>query len=759
MNAYFQKHKLKIFSIIFLIILIFPLLGVPKTASASLLGNLWSNLNGEAPAGESNSYGAEGATMQAYSDSIKNGNDAPVPGFWEGIAVIFLKIILNFVALLLSLAETVFNWIVNPDTMTSIMTNSAVYTVWRAVRDVFNVLFIMVLLFSAFATVFQISKYNYKNVLLNLILMALLVNFSYPMARFIIDLSNIIMFGFLQSMGGNNSFMSIINNSGLSYIFSSDNPTALFLLCAIIFTFILAMTLLIIAVLLVIRTVALTLYLMFSPLAFVGSVLPGTKLASTGNEWWTEFMKNCFAGPIIVFMLYVSNVMISSMATSGGKISTIVQAQTGSIGTIDNSIAKLLTGMSVFILPIITLWYGIIQAQKSGIAGANAVVSHGKKAAKWLAKNPALGSVGFAMKQSGITGSIQAKYKNYKDNSIFGKNRIEERIAARSGSGYFAVPGEKEKLDNKKIREAEDEHETKSMDANKLQELKQNGNRYEKAAAIKALAELEKADAADLKFIEDEFGNNSQAYRQVENKIKSYNPDMAFRKSGVSDADRRQKKRDLVNSKSFNPDNLNAEAFADDELLEIAFEEGAITNDQLDKAKKKSFTHARNIKKSLPAIAGNSKFNMDNLEKIKTAAEKKLNDSANPPSTERREELEEQLNKINQQIQNAKNVQIAHLAQLGSFHSSVKDETKKMLIKSLNQETASGLTDTTIEDNANLFAENINHGKLKEIITNMQDKAAAIRLIHEIKNNKRATTSNGKAANAIARKDPYLRTI
>lgn len=365
--------------------------------------------------------------------------------FWgEGLVQGILQLILDAVLILLSMAEVIFQWIVDPQVMTAIINNTAVYETWRAVRDVFNIAFIMVLLFSAFATVFQVSKYNYKAVLQNLIIMALLVNFSYPIARFIVDVSNVIMYSLLQGLGGNTSFVSIIDRSGVTSFSTTEDPSLVFLFFAIIFTFIFGMTLLIIAVLLVIRTVTLAIYIMFSPIAFVGSILPGTKLASSGSEWWTTFMKHCFSGPIMVFMLYVANaLMIAVISLQSGTLKTVAGTQvTGT--AIANSLQDLLVKAAFFSMPVIVLWLGIIEAQKSGLAGASAVVSGGKKAGKWLAKNPLGGAVGLYAKQKGYTGAAKAKLQALQDKSPFSKSAVDARAAAKAAKGPFAVKGAEE---------------------------------------------------------------------------------------------------------------------------------------------------------------------------------------------------------------------------------------------------------------------------------------------------------------------------
>jgi hypothetical protein len=300
---------------------------------------------------------------------------------------LLLKAVLSFCSVLLSMAETIFEWIVDPQNMKEVMDNDIVYGTWRTVRDVFNIAFIMVLLFSAFATIFQTpANFNYKKILINLVIMALLINFSYPIARFIADASNIMMFGFLNNLGGTNSFMTLIDQSGLSSILSPKDPEPLYLISAIIFTFIFAITLLVIAVLLVIRTIAMTIYIIFSPIAFIGPIMPGTGLASTGDEWWKDFMKYCFSGPTMIFMLYIASTMFKAVASAQLHISNIAVAQVP--GSVSNpELTTLISKASFLSIPIVILWLGIIQAQKSGIAGAAAVVGVGTKALKWSGKH------------------------------------------------------------------------------------------------------------------------------------------------------------------------------------------------------------------------------------------------------------------------------------------------------------------------------------------------------------------------------------
>lgn len=411
-----------------------------------------------------------------------------------------LELMLKFTTFLLSIAETLFTWIIDPDNMKEIMDNNAIYATWRTVRDVFNIAFIMVLLFSAFCTIFQVSKYGIKTIWLNLVLMALLVNFSYPIARFIIDASNMLMYGLLNN-GGITSFTTLLQKSGLGKIIGTGNPDPLYLLSMVVFTFIFAITLLTIAVLLVIRTVTLAIYIIFSPIAFTGSILPGTAMAEAGNKWWTDFMKQCFAGPIIVFMLFVATTMMSAFVAVGGSIDLIAASQVPGGNAISETLKKLIRDVSFLSMPIIILWLGIIKAQESGIAGAQAVVGYGKKAGKWLAKNPALGSVGLISKKSGLTGGIQQKYANWKKTGPFGSDRQAEREAKigglliKGGKGWSSAS---ENIKRKRIatkqKEFEDERLSESEAINKLK----SSDDVEKKAAALYLSKKDKISSSPV---------------------------------------------------------------------------------------------------------------------------------------------------------------------------------------------------------------------------------------------------------------------
>lgn len=346
--------------------------------------------------------------------------------------------ILAFIGYLVSAAATLFEWIIDADNLKKVLSNSVLYTIWMEVRDILNISFILVLLFSAFCTVFQVEKFNYKKILLTLILMALLVNFSFPISRVIIDFSNVIMFSFLKSMGGGSgSFAKIASTGELAKIIHPGTiPDISYLFAAIVFTFILAVTFIIIAILMIIRTVALAILIIFSPIAFVGSIVPF--LSSQASKWWDALFKYSFFGPIMVFMMYVSIKLMSIMASHKASFKTIAGLQTS-----DTSMAALVAAYSFFAIPIVILWIGLGTAQSMSIAGASAVVGRGQKfmnwvgkgftdAGKWGVKAPFRG-VWWGAKQTGIPGGMKIKYDELKKKGRFGSEAREGREARVAG--------------------------------------------------------------------------------------------------------------------------------------------------------------------------------------------------------------------------------------------------------------------------------------------------------------------------------------
>ena len=328
---------------------------------------------------------------------------------------------------LLVLAGLLFDWAIDANNIRDVIHRQAIYEAWKIVRDFLNLGFILILLYSAFCTVFQIEKYHLKKILLMLVLMALLVNFSFPISRFIVDASNVTMYFFLQSAFGadsNKQFSAGITRfTGIADILVPRNNDKSFdsggstvqILMAIFFTFCLMITMFVIAAILVIRIVALAVLIIFSSVGFVAAVFPDTK--SFANSWWSHLFKYAFAGPVLVFMLLIAYNLMKEMAVEGTMRSMQGYAQNYGRNP------GLLADSAYFFLPIVILWMGIFSTRTMSIFGANWVVGKATGARDWFAKIPQR-TVKRAAVATGVPGGVKKAWEERKGVRVLPSMRI-----------------------------------------------------------------------------------------------------------------------------------------------------------------------------------------------------------------------------------------------------------------------------------------------------------------------------------------------
>lgn len=296
---------------------------------------------------------------------------------------------------LVSVALTLFEWAIDPSYISgakSFLNASSTYGMWKFVRDFFNLFFILSLLYLAFTTIFQVAK-DYKKSLLSLVIMALLVNFSFPISRFLIDVTNVPMYFFASQIfsgtakPGQDALSSVLSASKLENIliqkegsgaeatFNPNSPGNTFarLIMAIVFMFIFAITLLVLAVMFVIRLIALVLLVIFSAVGFVGPVIPG--MADLSEKWWKQFWNYALYGPAAMLMLLIATRFFSQI----GSDSTFDSMKAVSSGiTPDSSMAGFVGSMAMFSIPIVMLWFAIGLAGSFSMIGAGAVVGWGQ---------------------------------------------------------------------------------------------------------------------------------------------------------------------------------------------------------------------------------------------------------------------------------------------------------------------------------------------------------------------------------------------
>ena len=255
---------------------------------------------------------------------------------------------------------------------------------WNWVRNFCNLIIIVILLFIAFGTILRVESYNYKYLLVKLIVVAALVNFSGLLAGIILDFSHIIMGIFSDQIANigkrvedySKIIQEFTSNTDLG---SMDTVTSdltqnmtrtisrvnVNMILASIMMFILGISTLAVALFLVVRTVSLWLLFTLSPLALALYVLPHTRSASL--KWWDAFLRYAFAGPLLFFFLYLTifiaeNLNIPAEPGIAGQDKFIFFSNSGSL--LD------------YIFLVVLLWASVFLSRSLSIAGSTQVVGY-----------------------------------------------------------------------------------------------------------------------------------------------------------------------------------------------------------------------------------------------------------------------------------------------------------------------------------------------------------------------------------------------
>ncbi len=210
---------------------------------------------------------------------------------------------------------------------------TSINTGWGIVRDVCNMFFIFILLYISLATILQATTFNWKKTLGNLIIAALLINFSLFFTKVIIDVSNMFAITFYNSMttdvGGETIYgpASILKSGlGLDTVFDTENKKVpigavpielehmsrgIILFLGTIFQMIAGFVFFAGAFIFIKRTIAFIFLMIVSPIGFVGFVLPATQKYS--KMWWSAITENAIIAPVYLFMLF----LVCSIIRSG----------------------------------------------------------------------------------------------------------------------------------------------------------------------------------------------------------------------------------------------------------------------------------------------------------------------------------------------------------------------------------------------------------------------------------------------------------
>jgi len=276
---------------------------------------------------------------------------------------------------------------------------------WATIRDLMNMSFIFILLYTAIGTILDIGGVNWKKNIINIIIAAVLINFSLFFTKILIDASNILTLTFYRIIvptgaGGGLSY-TFMSPLGLTSMFNisdgsrvleefgynlssvgvvSIGGSAFFVVTAFVFFSV--------AIMFLIRYITIIFLLILSPVAFMGNLVP--KLSDKVGEWWKTLSNQLIFPPVFMMITWVVATIINNSnftciregggniqgnftdlygagVTAGGTFSELTGCTTGPIALMVNFIIVI-----AFIIAALTVSQKI--ASQGGSAGQKIVM-------------------------------------------------------------------------------------------------------------------------------------------------------------------------------------------------------------------------------------------------------------------------------------------------------------------------------------------------------------------------------------------------
>lgn len=348
-------------------------------------------------------------------------------------------------------------------------------TGWQIVRDIANIGFIFALLYVAIGLVFDIGNMNVKKLLINIIVVALVINFSLFMTRVVLDASNILTRVFYNNMSITVDDASLYSNqisfsdreqsvreiSSLiitrinpQYLLSKDlfesppssqgnmwsrretDGVVLFVIILLIVVYIITLSVFVsVSLLFLLRIVTIALGMILAPLAFATLMFPGLSgIKKIGFTQWTgDYLKAAFMAPVFIFFLYI---IVQFLSTDWIQI---------------NAQASFWVKIMQVLIPMAILM-GLLQAAKnvamnmSGEMAKTVAGFAGKAAGAVAGVGAAVATGGTAMAMRGTLGAAGAKVANSKkvndwreSDSMWkrGFGNISAKIGEKASTGSF----------------------------------------------------------------------------------------------------------------------------------------------------------------------------------------------------------------------------------------------------------------------------------------------------------------------------------
>ncbi|MBC7766540.1 hypothetical protein H7Y21_00905 [Arenimonas sp.] len=274
---------------------------------------------------------------------------------------------------------------------------------WQFIRDILNMTFIFILLWTAVQILIgNDAKYNAKQVLTKVIIVAILINFSLFAAKLMVDGSNVVSLKIYEAMKqpsteGKDASISerIMNTVGLSTLYNVtdifdetktkspsgcvNNPGGLITIAIMgsIFLIILSLALGLAGILFLVRLVNIIILFIKSPLWVWGYVLPGNSFVSKQkDEWWSQMMHVLTFPIVYLFWMLVAVIIFDSLSSAKTETGGLLALICNTPGTQNGGAGTMISLVAIFCIVIIFMMkaieYGVSHAAgpKGSVGGA-----------------------------------------------------------------------------------------------------------------------------------------------------------------------------------------------------------------------------------------------------------------------------------------------------------------------------------------------------------------------------------------------------
>jgi len=370
------------------------------------------------------------------------------------IAAAVATIILKLFGVLLWLASSIFDLSIYISIISfkSLIASPGVDAAWRIMRDLANLSFIFILFYIAISVIFDISVgSNGKKLIVDVIIIALLVNFSGFLVRVVVDASNVVAYEFYSRMSydpqANDGWVldkvnanigtALVSKLGLMYhvvpVENADDPNEVTItrlgylqivigaLGGILIILMASFVLLVASIMFILRTVTLLFVYVFSPVGLTLRLIPMFK--DSHKLWLDTLIKQSFYAPAFLIPLFA---VFKILGTQG--LSTL--AQDAGIGT---GLLKI-TSIQIIVMALIVSC--IFIAQKFGAFGLKFSKEWGGKGVSLLSKSTfgttkllGRGALGASSRAGGYLASTSAGQAISRGVSLTASNIANTRVA------------------------------------------------------------------------------------------------------------------------------------------------------------------------------------------------------------------------------------------------------------------------------------------------------------------------------------------